>query len=171
MRRTKSRRGATPPPPPPTPEAVALSPALSPMPIRRQPVILKKPARRRWAEVAGGTAAECAAVCCCFPCAVVDLVVLAVVRLPAGLCRRAIRARNRRKAKAKAKATAVKKTTREMDEDVEEDGIRLNGAVVVAAAPSLPSPEDDAAKLEKEMWARFTGAGFWRSPSQREDER
>ncbi|GFQ07771.1 hypothetical protein PHJA_002921100, partial [Phtheirospermum japonicum] len=40
----------------------------------------------RFAEVAGGTAAECAAVCCCCPCGLVDLLVLAVYKLPAGLC-------------------------------------------------------------------------------------
>jgi hypothetical protein len=34
-------------------------------------------------EVAGGTAAECAAVFCCFPFTVVELVVLAAVRVPA----------------------------------------------------------------------------------------
>ncbi|XP_052158949.1 uncharacterized protein LOC127776574 [Oryza glaberrima] len=44
--------------------------------------------RREWerrplcGEVAGGTAAECAAVFCCFPFTVVELVVLAAVRVP-----------------------------------------------------------------------------------------
>jgi hypothetical protein len=30
---------------------------------------------------------------------------------------------------------------------------------------------DEAAEAEKEVWARFQGAGFWRSPSQREEKR
>jgi hypothetical protein len=53
---------------------------------------------RRWAreqqprcgEVVGGTAAECAAVFCCFPFAVIKLVVLATVCIPAALCRHAV---------------------------------------------------------------------------------
>ena len=48
----------------------------------------------RCGEVAGGTTAKCAVVCC-FLCVVVVLVVLAAVRVPAALCRRAVRARRR----------------------------------------------------------------------------
>ncbi|KAL8543506.1 hypothetical protein ACS0TY_004160 [Phlomoides rotata] len=59
------------------------------------------------AEVAGGTSADCAAVCCCCPCGLVNLFVLAVCcccpcglvnlfvlavyKVPAGLCRKALR--------------------------------------------------------------------------------
>ncbi|EEE53633.1 hypothetical protein OsJ_36910 [Oryza sativa Japonica Group] len=64
--------------------------------VRRSPAVeMRRERERRRAreqqprcgEVAGGTAAECAAVFCCFPFAVVELVVLAAVRAPAALCR------------------------------------------------------------------------------------
>ncbi|KAL4576846.1 hypothetical protein LXL04_012946 [Taraxacum kok-saghyz] len=55
----------------------------------------------RLAEVAGGTTAECAAVVCCFPCTVVHFLVLAVYKVPAGLCRKALRKKRRRRLKKK----------------------------------------------------------------------
>jgi hypothetical protein len=60
--------------------------------VRRSPAVeMRRERERRRAreqqprcgEVAGGTAAECAAVFCCFPFTVVELVVLAAVRVPA----------------------------------------------------------------------------------------
>ncbi|GLT96337.1 hypothetical protein SLE2022_139650 [Rubroshorea leprosula] len=45
----------------------------------------------RFAEVCGGTVAECTAVCCCCPCGIVELLMLAIYKVPAGLCRRALR--------------------------------------------------------------------------------
>ncbi|XP_039841229.1 uncharacterized protein LOC120701151, partial [Panicum virgatum] len=111
------------------------------------------------------TAAECAAVCCCFPCAVVELAVLAAVRVPAALCRRAIRARRRRRRAARA-AQARRK---EMDDLVAADATDRNG---VAMDLCYWAPKhDDLAEVEKEVWASFQGAGFWRSPSQREERR
>lgn len=42
----------------------------------------------------------------------------------------------------------------------------------VAALRRLSEAEKDAdvVELEKEMWERFYGSGFWRSPSQRNEE-
>lgn len=57
---------------------------------------------RSCSEVAGGTAAGCAAVCCCFPCVMVEVVVLATVRAPAALCRKAARVRKGRPRSASA---------------------------------------------------------------------
>ncbi|KAJ8570594.1 hypothetical protein K7X08_037566 [Anisodus acutangulus] len=54
--------------------------------------------KARFAEVAGGTTAECTAVACCCPCGIVNLLVLAVYKVPAGLCRKALR-KNRRNRK------------------------------------------------------------------------
>nr|GFA73841.1 2S globulin, glycoside hydrolase, catalytic domain-containing protein [Tanacetum cinerariifolium] len=51
----------------------------------------------RFAEVAGGTTAECAAVCCCFPIGLVNLLVLAAYGVPAGLYRKALKRKRRRK--------------------------------------------------------------------------
>ena len=41
--------------------------------------------------MAGGATADCAAVACCCPCGVLNLTVLAVNKVPAGLCRKALR--------------------------------------------------------------------------------
>nr|BAD36549.1 hypothetical protein [Oryza sativa Japonica Group] len=54
----------------------------------------------RCGKVAGGTVAECTAVFCCFPFAVVELVILAAIRVPAALCRRAVQRERRRTALA-----------------------------------------------------------------------
>nr|AGO59345.1 hypothetical protein OB_ABa0085D15.10 [Oryza barthii] len=39
----------------------------------------------------------------------------------------------------------------------------------VAAITAAAVPSEEAGELEKEVWARFYGAGFWRSPSQLSD--
>ncbi|EEC80581.1 hypothetical protein OsI_22915 [Oryza sativa Indica Group] len=49
----------------------------------------------RCGKVVGGTVAECTAVFCCFPFAVVELVVLAAIRVPAVLCRHAVQRERR----------------------------------------------------------------------------
>ncbi|KAJ0966347.1 hypothetical protein J5N97_027485 [Dioscorea zingiberensis] len=138
--------------------------------VKRKPMILKETRRgTRCAEVAGGTAAECAAVCCCCPCGLVDLLVFAVVRLPCGLCRRAVRKRRRSRAAA---ALGIGK---------KKPGVLIPGKgggdeveVVVIARPATEGTVEGAAasemtEMEKEMWMKFYSSGFWRSPSQREE--
>uniref|UniRef100_A0A0E0MPQ5 Uncharacterized protein n=1 Tax=Oryza punctata TaxID=4537 RepID=A0A0E0MPQ5_ORYPU len=124
----------------------------------------------RCGEVAGGTAAGCAAVCCCFPFAVVELVVLAAVRVPAALCRRAVRGGRRRRIHAANR--------KEMGELLALDVASprsLAAAATKAKSAEADFPAMTAAEhlvdMEKEVWASFYGAGFWRSPSQREDRR
>ncbi|KAF3323058.1 hypothetical protein FCM35_KLT13047 [Carex littledalei] len=141
---------------------VTTSPArTAPSPLR-QPMVLREPApvkpSARVAEMVGGTAAGCAAVCCCCPCTVLDFVVLAVVKVPTGLCKRAMRAR-RRKIAAKRK--------KEMGAS-EEGKERMEVEVAQVAAVERASPEE-VAKMEMEVWAPFYGAGFWRSPSQKDE--
>nr|CAD1828102.1 unnamed protein product [Ananas comosus var. bracteatus] len=121
----------------------------------------------------GGTAAECAAVCCCCPCAVVDLLVLAVVRLPAGICRRALRARaSAPPSSATAMVGARKRKAPLLSPESSAAAAAAvgggGGAEVVVVVVAVAEVEEE---MEKEMWAKFYGAGFWRSPSQREDER
>lgn len=168
------------PPPPPLETGARVAVASVPAAVApdcREPAILKEPAKpsARLAEVAGGTAAECAAVCCCCPCGLVNLLVLTVVRLPAGLCQRALKARARRRAAIKRRKQGLlgpNLAGRGGEED--EEGVRLHGAVVPVslageAWPAKPPP-DEVTEMEKEMWAKFYSAGFWRSPSQREEE-
>ncbi|CAH8356716.1 unnamed protein product [Eruca vesicaria subsp. sativa] len=151
------------------------------------------------AEFCGGTTASCAAVWCCCPCGIVNLVVLAVYKLPRGICRRAIRS-HRRKQLVKngilpplpsdGKGERIQRVFQnsefaifpldssndvsEEEEDEFFDPKYFGKAAAVAVAAELTTDEetdeeDEAVlALEKEMWNRFYGAGFWRSPSQRE---
>lgn len=116
---------------------------------------------RSCSEVAGGTAAGCAAVCCCFPCVMVEVVVLATVRAPAALCRRAARVRRgRRRSSSAGQAT-------EIYELLVDDGgiVEVDASAAEAVALPVTHALEETGELEKEVWARFYGAGFWRSPS------
>jgi hypothetical protein len=119
-------------------------------------------------EVAGGTAAGCTAVCCCLPCVVVEVVVLATVRAPAALCRKAARAR---RGVAGRRRSASAGQAAEMYDLLVDDGGVAEAAAFAEDIMPLPAGEDSV-ELEKEneMWAKFYGAGFWRSPSQVRDE-
>lgn len=141
----------------------AMPPAIS---TRRPPVILKRspPVGSRCAEVAGATAADCVAVCCCFPCVAVDVVVLTAVRLPAGICRKVMRARKARMRKLREARLLGKKTGDETSTAAGEEESECEEA---AAGPTPV----EMAEVEREMYARFHGAGFWRSPSQKEEPR
>ncbi|PHT30737.1 hypothetical protein CQW23_29657 [Capsicum baccatum] len=159
-----------------TKQIVLRAPSSTSFARRRQPLLSGQDTssrggvrKARFAEVAGGTAAECAAVCCCCPCGLVNLLVLAVYKLPAGLCRKVLRRKRRR--------LIIKKGILEKDEfelsihPFNDGGGGSGGATTlteVYSGTSLKSDKDVVA-LEKEMWSKFHGAGFWRSPSQRSD--
>ncbi|PKA50899.1 hypothetical protein AXF42_Ash007554 [Apostasia shenzhenica] len=166
-------------------EALINVPAAAATPIgyRRNPVILRGTSKQsaRFAEVAGRTIAECAAICCCCPCGIVNLVILAVVRLPAGLCRRALRKRTLRRSSKKSSAligstsssgsgtSGSSKTGSSIDENFPEF-CRMGVVMVVGDPWPARSPSTELIQLEKEVWSNFYGCGFWRSPSQREDD-
>ncbi|KAJ0020128.1 hypothetical protein Pint_31694 [Pistacia integerrima] len=115
--------------------------------------------------MAGETAAECAAVWCCCPCAVMNLVVLAVYKVPAGLCRKAWSMQRRRQRIARRKQVgglligpnvgSLLDHGTQMEELLETTNTEENVSIL---------------ELEKEMWDQFHGAGFWRSPSQKDVE-
>ncbi|CAA3015826.1 Hypothetical predicted protein [Olea europaea subsp. europaea] len=118
----------------------------------------------RLAELAGGTAAECAAVCCCCPCGLVNLLVLAVYKLPAGLCRKALRRKRRRRLIEQGLLPPRPCGCDENDLHVRP----ISGPAAMVNA--LESNSDkDVIELEKEMWDKFYTAGFWRSSSQRSE--
>ncbi|KAK8968895.1 hypothetical protein KSP40_PGU003295 [Platanthera guangdongensis] len=133
-------------------------------PASRRPLILKErtKASKRVAEVAGGTTAECLAVVCCCPCGLVNLIVLAVVKIPVAIYRRAVR---KRKKCRRAEGAAVNNIAVAQDIDIA-------GAYPAAAETGLPltvkSPAAEVSEMEKVMWSQIFGTGFWRSPSQRE---
>ncbi|KAE8037643.1 hypothetical protein FH972_010216 [Carpinus fangiana] len=159
-------------------EVLLRSPAAS----RRQPTQAEKAKdRRRIGEVAGGTAAECAAICCCCPCSVMNLLVLAVYKVPAGLCRKAWKQRKRQRMIIKKKPPKQKMMTTGLLSHRPGSAVVGPTRAEFGAAEMMKRPsgdedkEDDekgdgateAVDLEKEMWDRFFG-GFWRNPSQRE---
>ncbi|KAF5204768.1 Pollen preferential protein [Thalictrum thalictroides] len=136
---------------------------------RRQPLLTKNqppPGNSRFAEVVGGTTAECAAVCCCCPCGIVNLLVLAVYKLPAGLCRKALK-KKRRKRLMDAGLFPRKKTCtcgcQETEFQIHPVSVDM---IEVENAKKLNDKE--VMELEKEMWDKFYATGFWRSPSQRD---
>lgn len=126
----------------------------------------------RFGEIAGGTTAECAAICCCCPCALVNLLVLTIYKIPAGICRRALKRKQRKKLIKKGlfpprgrgygcgscddPELHIHSMARVEDSLREFDGERA------------VKKEEAMVRLEKEMWETFYGTGFWRSPSQRE---
>ncbi|KAK4441351.1 hypothetical protein Salat_0470000 [Sesamum alatum] len=114
-----------------------------------------------WSRV-GETAGECAAVCCCCPCGMVHLLILAVYRLPAGLWRKKRRERLlRKKTKFLSRGKENQRKTNSfrlfyMDyDDEEEEDCR---------------GKNDDVDWDNEMLDRFYWAGFWRSGSQRGDD-
>ncbi|GFP89464.1 hypothetical protein PHJA_001090000 [Phtheirospermum japonicum] len=97
----------------------------------------------------GEAAGECAAVCCCCPCAVAHLLILAVYRVPRGIWR-----------KKKRKSLLRKKRRNSSEEKENQRSINSSG---------FNGGDDDDVEWDNEMWDRF-GAGFWRSGSQRKDD-
>ncbi|OVA07206.1 hypothetical protein BVC80_1289g134 [Macleaya cordata] len=125
---------------------------------------------RRFAEVAGGTTAECAAICCCCPCGIMNFLVLAVYKLPAGLCRKALKNKRIKRLKKKGMLSQRRKCSCGCDETeiqihpVAVDEWSGGGADNKSETLSAKEVQD----LENEMWDRFYSTGFWRSPSQRD---
>ncbi|KAL6988159.1 hypothetical protein U1Q18_013906 [Sarracenia purpurea var. burkii] len=120
-------------------------------------------------EVAGGTAAECAAVCCCCPCALVNFLYLTVYKLPAGICRKALQQKRRRRLLKNGLLPQRSCRCRCGCDDTELQIHPISVDVAPAADMIVESiqADNDVIQLEKEMWDRFYGTGFWRSPSQR----
>ncbi|KAI3443348.1 hypothetical protein Pfo_000013 [Paulownia fortunei] len=140
---------------------------------RRQPLLdnsdySSRGGRRkvRLAEVAGGTTAECAAVCCCCPCGLVNLLVLAVYKVPAGLCRKALRRKRHLRLMKKGLLPPRKCGCDEKEVQVHP----VTSPLAMVNAMESVSDNKEVIELEKEMWDKFYGAGFWRSPSQRSGE-
>ncbi|CAK9322952.1 unnamed protein product [Citrullus colocynthis] len=140
---------------------------------RRQPLLTSKSVSGnvRFAEVAGGTTAECAAVCCCCPCFVINFLVLAIYKVPAGLCRRALRTKRRQRLKKKGVLPARRARFSVGGYDETDIQILSVGKTVYSSEPKGQKSEETDRKvmeLEKEMWEIFYSTGFWRSPSQRD---
>lgn len=144
--------------------------------IRRQllpkQMSAKSPSRARLAELAGGTTAECAAVCCCCPCGIVNLVMLAVVKLPAGLARKAIARRKRKGAGLLPQEQQQRQQQLELVKRYDDMELAELERMVAEEAcwPGDKSPSVVVVEMEEEMWVQLYGTGFWRNPSERESE-
>nr|XP_043611920.1 uncharacterized protein LOC122583599 [Erigeron canadensis] len=146
-----------------------------------QPLLQNNNSSNRLAEFAGGTTAECAAVCCCFPLSLVNLLVLAVYGIPAGLCRKLLRKKRRRKLLKKRLLIGAG----DDEDDLSRSSFGYEYEPVASTARFLVRPvevrvcddrdddviekDDDVMVFENEMWERFYGTGFWRSGSRRVD--
>ncbi|PKA64031.1 hypothetical protein AXF42_Ash005043 [Apostasia shenzhenica] len=111
-------------------------------------------------EVAGGTAAGCAAVACCCPCGLVFL----ALKLPAGLCRRAARSWKKRRAAGRMRKGE--------NRDIVGASRGEGDAAIRAVNPDVNwparSPAAEISEMERKMWPQTSGTGFWRGPSQEE---
>ncbi|KAF9620469.1 hypothetical protein IFM89_013086 [Coptis chinensis] len=140
---------------------------------RREPLLSKDPppsanGNTRFAEVAGGTTAECAAVCCCCPCGLMNLLVLAVYKLPAGLCRKALKKKRRKRLMNSGLFPHGKSCGCGCEEDGEFQVHPVSVEMFKVENIVEKLNEEKVMELEKEMWDKFYSTGFWRSPSQRE---
>lgn len=149
-------------------------------PTRRQPLILKETTEIKnptCGEILGGKTAECTAICCCCPCVVLDLVILAVVKLPTGLCKKAIKKRKKRKVRcrmSKIEGVGDMNTGSENNKEVGDGGVECGNIDDGGAHKELDGGGAMRVKekeKEAEMWARFLGGGFWRNPSGRESSK
>ncbi|XP_020234227.1 uncharacterized protein LOC109814259 [Cajanus cajan] len=125
-----------------------------------------RPPRRAVGEVAGGAAADCTAVACCCPCTVLNILVLAVYKLPKGLVLKAARKRRRRLTKNNNKNIndVVLLQPHRCSTDITFGSARLEEFL---KSDKAHDQDEYVQGLEKEMWARFAATGFWRSESQR----
>lgn len=151
---------------------------------RRQPLLLqqsesyRKAGTRLMGEAVGGTAA----VCCCFSFGLANIMYLAMYKVPAMLCQKALRRKRRSRRllllQTREEAAAVPSRPRctcGCCDDIISAGrvyplcSNDGGDVAVLRSRSSVEKDKEVVELEKEMWERFYGSGFWRSPSQREN--
>jgi len=117
--------------------------------------------RRSVGEVAGNATAECAAICCCVPCAVVDMVALATYKVPACLWKKAtINSRKKR---------LLKQIKRDKKNLMEHEKLGGPGAETVVVGPTMEELLAKEELPEEDLWSRFSVNGFWRSNSQKHE--
>ncbi|KAD5961583.1 hypothetical protein R6Q59_014753 [Mikania micrantha] len=126
----------------------------------------------RLAEVAGGTTAECAAVICCFPCTVVNILLLAVYRVPAGLFRKVLKKKRKRRLLKKGlliQSAGDGGDANRIGHRISFDRTEFSIWPTEWLTVKSMAGDEEFIELENEMWEKFYGTGFWRSLSQRVD--
>ncbi|KAK7337344.1 hypothetical protein VNO77_17911 [Canavalia gladiata] len=140
---------------------------------RREPLLQSQMSSRSGTvgEVVGSTTAECVAVCCCFPCSLANLLVLAIYKVPAGLCRRMLKKKRLRKMIKKGLLQPKRSSCScGCCDDVNNPWLSPMCSSDASDITRLYStePDSDAVALEKEMLEKFFSTGFWRSSSRRD---
>ncbi|KAH7512280.1 hypothetical protein FEM48_Zijuj12G0073900 [Ziziphus jujuba var. spinosa] len=128
---------------------------------RRQPLLNNNSRgssrNSRFAEVAGGTTASCAALCCCCPCGLVNLLVLAIYKLPAGLCRRALK--KKRHDSMIKNGGVLPPRCRRCSYSYDEAELQIHplsmDVLKNVKSPEWEEAEKQVMELEKEMWERI----------------
>ncbi|XP_039000402.1 uncharacterized protein LOC120126218 [Hibiscus syriacus] len=113
-------------------------------------------------EVCRRATAECAVICCCFPLETAKVLVLAIYKIPAGICSRAISKVQQRKLRKKG---SVEPCNRKGGCGCGCDDDRDFQIQTVERVDSSEESQKAVKELEKEMLKKFYGSGFWRSPS------
>ncbi|KAK4339187.1 hypothetical protein RND71_040649 [Anisodus tanguticus] len=119
--------------------------------------------RKSAGEVAGRTAAECATVCCCFPCTMMHFLILAVYKVPTGLCRKMWRKNKQKKRLLNNKTKNECKCGHDGGTGDGEESVNIDACAGAGGKPV-------SAGSETEMWGRFYGGGFWRNTSQKKED-
>ncbi|XVF05048.1 hypothetical protein REPUB_Repub05bG0137500 [Reevesia pubescens] len=137
----------------------------SPPVTRRQNILIPEEPKtagrgKKVGEVVGVTAADCAVVCCCCPCSVLELLVLGLYTVPTGLCKKAWKRRKRKCLMKKNQGSLGPAKCGPTRAELEAELDRM-----VGKGDDDHDGSTGAIDLEKEMWDRFYATGFWRSPS------
>ena len=148
-------------PPSRNPSLNRLQPLSSTKANRLPPPPPPPPLSSRLAEVSGGATAEVASVCCCCPCILVNFLVLSVYRIPASLCREALKSNKERRKRKQLTTTGFFPRRKTCVHPISVDLLKEDSNVE-------KMDEKEVMELEKEMWEKFQATGFWRSPSQKE---
>ncbi|XAR60224.1 hypothetical protein NMG60_11033498 [Bertholletia excelsa] len=120
------------------------------------------PEKRGPGEVAGGATAECVAVVCCCPCTVVNMVILALYKVPTGLCRKAWKKRKNHRLQKKKSAL---QPTLWRSHSFNESDIDRDERIHNLLTNDNGSPSATTVDSEPEMLGQIYGGGFWRCPS------
>ena len=145
---------------------------------RRQPLLHGSHRGSQKAETGLGEAVGgLAAVCCCCPFGLANIMFLAMYKLPASLYRRALQKKKKKKQRRRQKLAdkdglymARSRCSCGCGDEFEAKVHPSGGdekVVKKVMGEELEEEEDkEVIELEKEMWERFYSAGFWRSCSQ-----
>lgn len=94
--------------------------------------------------------------------------VLATYKVPAGLVKKAVRKRKQRRVQNNNNKKSVDNDALLMMQQgrTTTESANVGPTLEEQLAKEEAAEKSEAVELEKEMWARFNGTGFWRSSSQ-----